>query len=200
MHLAPEKTADDICKLFKNSEEVDYATLKKVYSETLTLRSQVIGLMNDMEEYGYGGAPPPRKPSPQTHFIEKQSVTLTIPEPLPAQRELSSALERHWVSMIQEAIAKEADTSIPKWPKAHVLIDITTPRGTRNYQVWDVSNRAINMIINNLKGIFFKDDDFEHLSCEIQARWGGIGESKIHICAFEDRHNPEIWGQKQENP
>ncbi len=40
---------------------------------------------------------------------------------------------------------------IPKWPKAHVWIDITTPRGTRNYQVWDTSNRSINLIINNLK-------------------------------------------------
>ncbi len=105
---------EKINTLFKNSKDVDYVTLKKVYSETLTLRSQVISLMNDMKEYGYGGAPPPRKHAPQTHFVEKRSVTLTIPEPLPAQRELSSALEQHWVSMIQEAIAKEAEAGIPK--------------------------------------------------------------------------------------
>ncbi len=200
MNLAPEKTVEKLSKLLGDREQINYAKLKKANKEILTLRSQVIGLMNDMEEYGYGGAPPPRKPTTQTYFVEKRSVTLVIPEPLPAQRELSSALEQHWVSMIQEAIAKEAETGIPKWEKAHVLIDITTPRGTRNYQVWDTSNRAINVIINNLKGVFFKDDNFEHLSCGIEARWGGIGETKLYICAYEDRHNPEIWGQKQENP
>lgn len=40
MHLESEKTADNICKLFKNSKEVDYPTLKKVYNETLTLRME----------------------------------------------------------------------------------------------------------------------------------------------------------------
>jgi len=34
-----------------------------------------------------------------------------------------------------------------------VLIEITTPRGTKNTKVWDTSNRAINVIINNLKDI-----------------------------------------------
>ena len=34
-----------------------------------------------------------------------------------------------------------------------MLIEITTPRGTKNTKVWDTSNRAINVIINNLKDI-----------------------------------------------
>ena len=48
-----------------------------------------------------------------------------------------------------------------------MLIRIYAPRGTNNAKVWDTSNRAINVIINNLKGIFFDDDNFEHMACGI---------------------------------
>ena len=37
-----------------------------------------------------------------------------------------------------------------------VIIEITTSRGTENHKVWDTSNRVINLVINNLKGIFSK--------------------------------------------
>ena len=37
----------------------------------------------------------------------------------------------------------------------------------------DTSNRAINLIINNLKGIFFRDDDFEHMAFRVVAKWSG---------------------------
>ena len=33
-----------------------------------------------------------------------------------------------------------------------------------------------------VKGIFVDDDDFEHMSCSIEASWGKIGMTEIRIC------------------
>ena len=87
--------------------------------------------------------------------------------------------------MIHEAISQQAQTGIPYFEKAFVLIHIHTPRGTNNAKVWDTSNRAINVVINNLKGIFFKDDNFEHMACGVIADWGEIGQTEIRICDLE---------------
>ena len=81
-----------------------------------------------------------------------------------------------------------------------MLIEITTPKGTKNTQVWDTSNRAINVIINNLKGIFFEDDNFEHMACGIVANWGGIGETTIRICEMDDLLGCAVFGAKTEKP
>ena len=71
-----------------------------------------------------------------------------------------------------------------------VMIEITAARGTENPRVWDTSNRAINLIINNLKGIFFRDDDFEHMAFSVVAKWGEIGRTTIRICELPrwDKH------------
>ena len=120
-------------------------------------------------------------------------VCLVIPEPLPGLKELTGTLEEHWVRMIHEAIAKQAKTGIPRFEKAHVHIRITAPRGTNNSKVWDTSNRAINVIINNLKGIFFDDDDFEHMSCSIEASWGKIGMTEIRICDHRELRKSNVF-------
>ena len=57
---------------------------------------------------------------------------------------------------IQEAAAQEG---LPQFYRAFVQIEVTTPRGSNNHQLWDTCNRAVNLVINNLKGIFFWDDD-----------------------------------------
>ena len=49
------------------------------------------------------------------------------------------------------------------------------------------------MVINNLKGIFFDDDDFEHMACGIVADWGEIGQTEILICAVEELEKCEIF-------
>ena len=113
-------------------------------------------------------------------------VCLMIPEPLPGLKELTGAVEEHWTCMIHEAIARQAQLGIPHFEKAHVHIRITAPRGTNNRKVWDTSNRAINVIINNLKGIFFDDDDFEHMSFSVEACWGKTGMTEVRICEHKD--------------
>ena len=157
------------------------------------MRSQLIAVQYDMEQFGVAAATPavePVNPLPQT---EKKMVLLTIPEPLPARKELTSNVEEHWIKMIHDAIAQESKTGLPYFEKAFVLIHIWTPQGTNNKRVWDTSNRAINVVINNLKGIFFDDDDFEHMACGIVADWGEIGQTEIRICALAELEKCEIF-------
>ena len=157
------------------------------------MRSQLIAVQYDMEQFGVAAATPavePVNPLPQT---EKKMVLLTIPEPLPARKELTSNVEEHWIKMIHDAIAQESKTGLPYFEKAFVLIRIWTPRGTNNKRVWDTSNRAINVVINNLKGIFFDDDDFEHMACGIVADWDEIGQTEIRICSMEKLKKCEIF-------
>ena len=178
MRIDLNKTLERIEKILPREGEITFGMLEKAYEQTLRLRSQLLGIMYDMLDFGSATKAPEA-------FAQNESdriVRLLIPEPLPGLKELTAAVEEHWVRMIHEAIAKQAKTGIPRFEKAHVHIQITAPRGTNNSKVWDTSNRAINVIINNLKGIFFDDDDFEHMSCSIEASWGKIGMTEIRIC------------------
>ena len=79
-----------------------------------------------------------------------------------------------------------------------VMIEITTQRGKDNPRVWDTSNRAINLIINNLKGIFFRDDDFEHMAFIVVAKWGEIGRTTIRICELSQLENHSFFNKNDE--
>ena len=201
MFLNLKTTLKKIEKLITEANGIDEKKLTRAYEETLRLRSQLIGILDDIEEFA-----PMRQtenssvPSPQTEMVDKRVVVIKINEPLPALKELTEAVELHWVKLIHKAIAEESKTGIPKFSKAFVLIEITTPRGTKNTKVWDTSNRAINVIINNLKGIFFEDDNFEHMACGILADWGGIGETIIRICVLDDLLGCAVFGAKTEKP
>ncbi len=146
--------------ILENDNEINLSNLKKAYEQTLRIRSQLISVVYDIEQYIE-----PRKSQASEQVVNnnKEIVTLTINEPLPAQKELTAAVEEHWITMIHSAIAEESKTGIPNFKKAMVAIYITSPRETNNRLVWDVSNRVINVVINNLKGIFFKDDDFKNI-------------------------------------
>ena len=193
MYIDLWKTLKKIEDQLPEDKTPEPAQLEKAYELTLRLRSQLIAVQYDMEQFGMSAATPavePVDPLPQT---EKKLVVLTIPEPLPARKELTSNVEEHWIKMIHDAIARESKTGLPYFEKALVLIRIWTPRGTNNKRVWDTSNRAINVVINNLKGIFFDDDDFEHMACGIVADWGEIGQTEIRICSLEDLKKCEIF-------
>ena len=166
--------------------------LEKAYEQTLWLRSHILGVMYDMIDFGSASKRTIGEVS-VSQADSNQMVCLVIPEPLPGLKELTGTLEEHWTRMIHEAIAKQAKIGIPRFEKAHVHIRITAPWGTNNSKVWDTSNRAINVIINNLKGIFFDDDDFEHMSCSIEASWGKIGMTEVRICDHEDLKKCEIF-------
>lgn len=111
---------------------------------------------------------------------------------------MTAAVEEHWVTMIHDAIEKESRTGIPKFRKAMVMIEISVPRGTDNPRVWDTSNRAINLVINNLKGTFFRDDDFEHMAFSVVANWDEIGRTTIQICELSEWENYPILSKNDE--
>lgn len=187
MFLNLKTTLKKIDKLITEAKGVDAEKLELAYREILRLRAQVRGAISDLEDFGGCKKEQPEASAVASSNInDKRVVTIKINEPLPALKELTEAVELHWVKLIHQAIAEESKTGIPKFKKAFVLIEITTPKGTKNTQVWDTSNRAINVIINNLKGIFFDDDNFEHMACGIVADWGGIGETTIRVCELDD--------------
>ena len=201
MYLNLKTTVKRIEKLITEANGIDEKKLTRAYEETLRLRSQLIGILDDLDDYGLSLGTEREAPSVAiANNTNKRVVTFKINEPLPALKELTEAVELHWVKLIHSAIAEESKTGIPKFKKAFVLIEIITPKGTKNAKVWDTSNRAINVIINNLKGIFFEDDNFEHMACGIVADWGEIGETIIRVCELDDLLGCEAFGAKTEKP
>ena len=179
------RTMERIEKNLPTDRRITFEMLEKAYEQTLWLRSHILSAMYDMMDFGSA----PRKPIGEVFASQTDSdrvVSLVIPEPLPGLKELTGAVEEHWTRMIREAIDQQAKIGIPHFEKAHVHIRITAPRGTNNQKVWDTSNRAINVIINNLKGIFFADDDFEHMSFSVEAAWGERGLTEVRICSYDD--------------
>ena len=197
MYIDLRKTLKKIDAQLPENKTPEPAQLEKAYELTLLLRSQLIAVQYDMEQFGMADITPVDEPVDepveQAHQTEKKMIVLTIPEPLPARKELTSNVEEHWIRMIHDAIAQESKTGLPHFEKAFVLIRIQTPRGTNNKRVWDTSNRAINVVINNLKGIFFDDDDFEHMACGIVADWGEIEQTEIRICSLKDLKKCKIF-------
>ena len=184
MYTNLQRTLQVIKENLPADKPISFEMLETAYEQTLWLRSHILGVMYDMMDFG---ATPKRSitvPFFQTDI--KSYVSLVIPEPLPGLKELTGKVEEHWIQVIHEAIAQKAKTGIPYFEKAHVHIRITAPRGTYNSKVWDTSNRAINVIINNLKGIFFDDDDFAHMSFSVDASWGETGMTEVRICNHKD--------------
>ena len=134
MYIDLKKTLSQIEKALPQEGVQDVNKLQKAYEITLRLRSQIIGVIYDMKQYNGLIA----NDSPKQEIkSNKQVVTLIIPEPLPGMKELTAAVEEHWVTMIHDAIERESRTGIPKFQKAMVMIEVTTPRGTDNPRVWD---------------------------------------------------------------
>lgn len=195
MYINLRKTLSQIEKALPQEGVQDLSKLQKAYELTLRLRSQIIGVIYDMKQYNGLIA----NDSPKQEIKRnKQVVTLIIPEPLPGMKEMTAAVEEHWVTMIHDAIEQESRTGIPKFQKAMVMIEITTPRGTDNQRVWDTSNRAINLVINNLKGIFFRDDDFEHMAFSVVAKWGESGRTTIRISELSQWENHSFLSKNDE--
>ena len=188
LHKALERVEENLPK----DRRITFEMLEKAYEQTLWLRSHILGVMYDMVDFGSASKRTIGEVS-VSQTDSNQMVCLVIPEPLPGLKELTGTLEEHWVRMIHEAIAKQAKIGIPYFKKAHVHIRIIAPRGTNNSKVWDTSNRAINVIINNLKGNFFDDDDFGHMSCSVEASWVKICMTEIRICDHKDLKKCDIF-------
>lgn len=193
MHIDLRKTLKLMERNLPPEGTEDIEQLDKLYELAMRFRSQILAVKYDMLDFGSAQRKPIVEAALDIQTENKSMVTLTIPEPLPARKKLTSSLEDHWIRKIHEEIARESQTGIPYFEKAFVLIRIYAPRGTNNSKVWDISNRAINVVINNLKGIFFDDDNFEHMACGIVADWSETGMTEIRICDLEELKKCEIF-------
>ena len=188
MYIDVEKTLAAIRRELLKKKEPGTAELKRAYAQTLRLQSQLLSLIYDAEDF--------RRSERQESFAREMTrgandgavVTLTIREPLPSMKRLTEAIEEHWKATIHEAIRQASRQGpLPHFEKAMVELEIVTPRGSDNARLWDTSNRAINIIINNLKGIFFEDDNMEHMAFSVVGRWGEQGVTTIRISELERR-------------
>ena len=186
MEIDLNKTLRALVRCWPEDGEPSVEALTRMYRQTLRLRSQLLGVIYDLEAYS----------APQTgrkELAEAMSsgtqedgcVILTFEESLPSMKEYSAALEEHWRAMIHAAIQEAAvQEGLPRFDRAFVQIEVTTPRGSNNHQLWDTCNRAVNLVINNLKGIFFWDDDLEHMAFSVVGAWGETGRTVVRISRF----------------
>ena len=188
MYINLRKTLWDIEWRLPEGREPTQDELRQAYGTILRLRSQILAVMRDREDFEGASGQRNNTFAAQMSSGEvcENAVMLTIREPLPAQKELTAAVEEHWVDMMHTAFLKAAEQGpLPRFQKAVVEIHIATPRGSDNAKVWDTSNRAIQVILNNLKGIFFPDDDMEHMAFAVAGCWAeGNGYTTIRVSDF----------------
>ena len=117
------------------------------------------------------------------YVTESGIAVLEIGETLPRTNDLRSpAVNNHWLGCVHAAIGRLAEgAAVPKFKTAMVGFRITKPKNTNNAQLWDASNRALNLVINNLKGTFFRDDNIEHMAFSVFGCWGDVPRTMIYI-------------------
>lgn len=184
MNINLKKTIAQIERCLPDNGIAHVDQLRKMYDLTLRLQSQLLSVIYDIETFGES-----TEQIANAHSSGKNknsAVTLAITEPLPSMKRLPEAVEEHWKAMIHAAIGEAAQQRpLPYFDKAMVEIEIITPRGSDNAQLWDTSNRAIQIILNNLKGIFFEDDNMEHMAFSVVGGWGEKGATIIRILDFD---------------
>lgn len=182
MHTDLKKTLATIERCLPIEGEPTCAQLYRMYDLTLRLMSQELAVIYDKEAFDSQTGQRPLAEQQSSGTSTNSVVTLTIQEPLPSMKKLTEALEEHWKTMIHAAIAEAARQSmLPYFEKAFVEIEIITTKGCNNAKVWDTSNRAIQVVLNNLKGIFFKDDNMEHMAFSVIGQWGEKGVTIIRV-------------------
>ena len=186
MNISLKKTIAQIDHCLPDNSAADANQLRKMYDLTLRLQSQLLSVIYDMETFDGNDTEKCLAQEQINGRNNGTSVTLIINEPLPSMKRLTEAVEEHWKAMLHAAIEEAArQEPLLYFDKAMVEIEIVTPRGSDNARLWDTSNRAINVIINNLKGIFFEDDNMEHMAFSVVGRWGEKGATIIRILDFD---------------
>lgn len=187
MYINVEKTLTAISRDLLKEKGPGIVELKRAYAQTLRLQSQLLSLIYDAEAFGRSVQQEPFAQEMARGTNDGAEVILTIWEPLPSMKRLTESIQEHWKAMIHGAIGQAARQGpLPYFGKAFVEMEIVTPRGSDNARLWDTSNRAVNVVINNLKGIFFEDDNMEHMAFSVVGRWGEQGVTTIRITELGD--------------
>ena len=186
MYTGMNKTLAALNRCLPENGTAGIAELRRMYDLTLKLQGQLLGVIYDLETFSPTAGQERLASSHSDGRNTGRIVTLTFGEPLPSMKRMSEALEEHWKAMIHAAISEAArQEPLPHFQRAMVEITVVTPRGTNNANFWDTSNRAINTVINNLKGVFFRDDDLEHMAFSVLGRWGEEGATILRISELD---------------
>jgi len=120
------------------------------------------------------------------YLTEIGVAVLEIDEALPRSKVgMMPEVHEHWLGLIHGAITDLAEKdNVLKFHKAMVGIHITTATSGKKNQLWDTSNRAINLVLNNLKGVFFPDDNIEHMAFAVVGDIGEAAKTTIYIGDF----------------
>ena len=190
MYINLRKTLRDIERRLPENREPTQEELRRAYDTVLRLRSQVLAALRDREDFEGAQGPEGERIAAKKSggALWGRTVILSFQESLPTQKELTAAAEEHWVDMLHAAFQKVAGQgTLPHFQKALVAIHIATPRGSDNTKVWDTSNRAIQVILNNLKGVLFPDDDMEHMAFAVARHWAeGDGYTIVQVSDFSE--------------
>lgn len=120
------------------------------------------------------------------YFTREGIAVLEIGEALPRNKfGMLPEVHERWLELLHRGIADLAGQQpIPRFQKAMVGVRITTAANDRKKQLWDVSNRALNLVFNQLKGIFIPDDNYRHLGFAVTGDTGKEERTVIYIGDF----------------
>ena len=108
MNIDLLKTLKQIEKKLTPIESVSASDLHKAYDIVIRLRSQLLSVIHDFETFDALSIDAPLAELLTSGLIETGSAVLTINEPLPPTKELTSAVEDHWLELVHTAIDKAA--------------------------------------------------------------------------------------------
>lgn len=104
MYINIEKMLTSISRDLLKEKGPGIAELKRAYTQTLRLQSQLLSLIYDAEAFGRSVQEKPFAWEMARGTNTRAEVALTIREPLPSMKRLTEAVEEHWKAMIHEAI------------------------------------------------------------------------------------------------
>ena len=144
-----------------------------------------------------------------------ETTTGTTVAEVPATPEETTKATEATTSAVSSAVTTEATTNTTTAPKAETTTPTTSATTAATTTAPTASEPAVSdgilritsggtytlsgnkkdtmILVDVLKGIFFDDDDFEHMACGIVADWGEIGQTEIRICALEELEKHDIF-------
>lgn len=125
-------------------------------------------------------------------ILENGIILIRIPEDLPKfSKELNLSCRKRWQGYIYHALKKLKMNHgiLPYYGNAMIVIEVHSPSGVSGIYKWDVSNRTYNIIINDLKGLVFPDDNAINLIFAVAGVYDSDRQTLLYIGDFERHRN-----------
>ena len=188
----PKKTLRDIERRLPEDREPTQRELRQAYDTVLRLRSQVLAALQDREDFEGAQGPDGERIAAQKSggALWGRTVILSFQEPLPSQKGTDGGGGGILVDMLHAAFQKVAEQGASPFSKGPGGDPHRNAQGQRQHEGMGHLQRAIQVILNNLKGVFFPDDDMEHMAFAVAGHWAegmGTPSSRSPISANASR-------------